>query len=83
MRSPVCRQLDSMGFQSGQEFVVAVREADAIGASLLLGDRDARLTIRRLRDAVGEVSNTVGCARTCMPSSRRCRMLPNRPATCP
>ena len=33
--------------QSGNEFVVAVREADALGATLLLGDRDARQTLRR------------------------------------
>jgi hypothetical protein len=53
--SSMYRQLDQLGFQSGQEFVVAVAEADRIGATLLLGDRDARETIRRLRDAVGEL----------------------------
>lgn len=36
------KQLDQMGFQSGAEFVVAVKEAEALGATLLLGDRDAR-----------------------------------------
>mmetsp|Transcript_14974 Transcript_14974/g.38637 ORF Transcript_14974/g.38637 Transcript_14974/m.38637 type:complete len:369 (+) Transcript_14974:51-1157(+) len=53
--SSLYKQLDNMGFQSGQEFVVAVREADALGASLLLGDQDARKTLRRLKDALGEV----------------------------
>ena len=53
--STLYKRLDAMGFQSGQEFVVAVREADALGASLLLGDRDARQTIRRLRDALAVV----------------------------
>ena len=49
------KQLDQMGFQSGAEFVAAVEEADRIGATLLLGDRDARITVRRLRDALAEV----------------------------
>jgi len=49
------RQLDQMGFQSGEEFVIAVREADALGATLLLGDQDAKVTLRRLSDALGKV----------------------------
>ena len=49
------KQLDQLGFQSGQEFVVAVREAERVGATLLLGDRDARETLRRLRDAMGDL----------------------------
>ena len=49
------RRLSDMGFQSGQEFVVAVDAAEQVGASLLLGDRDARETLRRLRDALGEL----------------------------
>ena len=53
--SSLYKQMDSMGFQSGGEFLAAVEEADAIGATLLLGDRDARVTIRRLRDAVLEM----------------------------
>ena len=53
--SSLYKQLDSMGFQSGGEFVAAVEEADRVGAKILLGDRDARVTIRRLRDAFAEV----------------------------
>ena len=53
--SQMYRQLDEMGFQSGGEFVAAVEEADSLGASILLGDRDARLTVKRLRDALVEV----------------------------
>ena len=53
--SGLYRQLDEMGFQSGGEFKAAVDEAEAIGASILLGDRDARVTVRRLRDALVEV----------------------------
>ena len=53
--SSLYKQMDEMGFQSGGEFLAAVEEADAVGATLLLGDRDARVTIRRLRDAVLEM----------------------------
>ena len=53
--SSMYKQLDSMGFQSGGEFVAAVEEADKVGAQILLGDRDARVTVRRLRDALAEV----------------------------
>ena len=47
------KKLDSLGFQSGAEFVTAIREADAIGATILLGDQDAEVTLGRLRDALG------------------------------
>lgn len=53
--SSLYKQMDSMGFQSGAEFVAAVEAADSIGATVLLGDRDARVTIQRLRDAMFEV----------------------------
>ena len=53
--SSMYRQLDQMGFQSGEEFVIAVREADALGATLLLGDQDAKVTLRRLSDALGKL----------------------------
>ena len=44
-----------MGFQICEEFVIAVREADALGATLLLGDQDVKVTSRRLSDALGKV----------------------------
>ena len=53
--SSLYKQMDSLGFQSGGEFVAAVEEADRIGATIVLGDRDARETIGRLRDAIGEL----------------------------
>jgi len=53
--SSMYKQLDQMGFQSGEEFVIAVREADALGATLLLGDQDAKVTLHRLSDALGKV----------------------------
>lgn len=37
-----------------------MREADKLGASVLLGDRDARETLARLRDALAEVLSTPG-----------------------
>jgi len=37
--SSLYQKLDKMGFSSGQEFVTAMREADAAGAKLVLGDR--------------------------------------------
>lgn len=50
--SRLYKSLDSLGFQSGNEFVVATEEARALGATILLGDRDVRVTLRRLRDAL-------------------------------
>ena len=35
--------------------MAAVEEADRLGANILLGDRDARLTVKRIRDALFEV----------------------------
>ncbi|KAL1530749.1 hypothetical protein AB1Y20_001648 [Prymnesium parvum] len=49
------RSLDSLGFQSGSEFVAAAEEAERVGAAVVLGDRDVRVTLRRLRDALGEL----------------------------
>ena len=56
--SGLYKQMDQMGFQSGAEFVAAVEEADKLGATIVLGDRDARVTISRLRDALGEILST-------------------------
>ena len=52
--SSLYKNLDEMGYQSGQEFVVAVNEARALGADVLLGDRDARKTLQRIREALVE-----------------------------
>lgn len=54
--SSLYRSLEGMGFQSGREFVVAVQEAERAGATVLLGDQDAQVTLRRLRDAVVQLS---------------------------
>jgi len=52
--SGMYQQLDKMGFQSGEEFVVAIKEGQAVGASILLGDRNVQVTLRRLTEALGK-----------------------------
>ena len=58
------KRLDALGFQSGAEFVTAISEADNIGARILLGDQDARITLGRLRDATRDMlqSGTLSAA---------------------
>ena len=46
------QKLDSQGFQSGEEFVVAVKEGYNVGAKIILGDRDVEITLRRLSEAL-------------------------------
>merc|ERR1719487_3028027 len=41
------KQLDDLGFQSGEEFVAAFEEAAQLESTLVLGDRDAKVTVRR------------------------------------
>ncbi|CAM9665383.1 unnamed protein product [Heterosigma akashiwo] len=41
-----------MGFQSGDEFKVAIIEGQNIGAKILLGDRNVKETLRRLTEAL-------------------------------
>jgi pheromone shutdown protein TraB len=48
------RQLVKDGFQPGGEFVAAAREAQAMGTTVVLGDQDADLTMRRLTEALVE-----------------------------
>jgi len=71
--SSMYKQLDQMGFQSGAEFVAAVEEAERLGATVLLGDRDARVTVRRLRDALAEIATapagTYGASGTQVPQA--------------
>lgn len=47
-------KLNSSGFSAGEEFVVAVREGRKVGASIVLGDRDVEVTLRRLTEALAE-----------------------------
>lgn len=48
------KKLDSAGFQAGEEFVVAIREAQAIGSDIVLGDRDVEVTLRRLTEGLAQ-----------------------------
>ena len=47
-------KLNSSGFNAGEEFVVAVREGQKIGSSIVLGDRDVEVTLRRLTEALAQ-----------------------------
>lgn len=47
-------KLNSSGFNAGEEFVVAVREGQRIGAAIVLGDRDVEVTLRRLTEALAQ-----------------------------
>ena len=49
------QSLDTMGFEPGREFVAAIEEARLINATVLLGDRDINVTLRRLQEAKAEV----------------------------
>ncbi len=52
--SGLYKTLDKMGFVSGQEFLVAMEEARAVGATILLGDRNVQVTLRRLSEALSQ-----------------------------
>ena len=45
--------LNQMGFDSGQEFIVALQEAKALNANIVLGDQPIDITLQRLQ----QVSN--------------------------
>jgi len=45
-------KLESEGFKAGDEFAMSVREGIAIGSTIVLGDRDVEVTLRRLTQAL-------------------------------
>ena len=45
-------KLESEGFKAGDEFAMSVREGLAIGATIVLGDRDVEVTLQRLTRAI-------------------------------
>jgi hypothetical protein len=45
-------KLESEGYKAGDEFATSVREGLAIGATIVLGDRDVEVTLRRLTRAL-------------------------------
>ncbi len=46
------KNLDSAGFESGEEFVTAIREGRRLGSDIVLGDRDVEVTLRRLTEGL-------------------------------
>ena len=46
--------LNDAGFQPGEEFAAAMRQGRAVGASIVLGDQDVELTLRRLTEALAQ-----------------------------
>ena len=48
------KQLDSAGFESGEEFVVAIKEGQKLGSDIVLGDRDVEVTLRRLTEGLAK-----------------------------
>ncbi len=47
-------RLDSAGFDSGEEFVRAVKEGQKLGADIVLGDRDVEVTLRRVTEGLAK-----------------------------
>ena len=45
-------KLGNAGFKPGEEFVIAVREGQKVGAKVILGDRDVEVTLRQLSEAL-------------------------------
>jgi len=48
------QRLDSAGFDSGEEFVTAVKEGRKLGSSIILGDRDVEVTLRRVTEGLAK-----------------------------
>ena len=47
-------KLESEGFKAGDEFAMSVREGLALGSTIVLGDRDVEVTLRRLTKAISQ-----------------------------
>jgi hypothetical protein len=47
-------KLESEGFKAGDEFAMSVREGLALGSTIVLGDRDVEVTLRRLTQALAK-----------------------------
>lgn len=46
------KNLDSAGFESGEEFVAAIKEGRKLGSDIVLGDRDVEVTLRRVTEGL-------------------------------
>ena len=49
--------IEKLGFTAGGEFKAAVEEARAVGAKVLLGDRDVDVTLSRLAAALSTLDS--------------------------
>jgi len=47
-------KLESDGFNAGEEFTIAAREGLTVGSTIVLGDQDVEITLRRLTEALGK-----------------------------
>jgi pheromone shutdown protein TraB len=47
-------KLESEGFKAGDEFALSVREGLSLGSTIVLGDRDVEVTLRRLARALSK-----------------------------
>jgi len=47
-------KLESEGFKAGDEFAMSVKEGLAIGSTIVLGDRDVEVTLKRLTQALAK-----------------------------
>jgi pheromone shutdown protein TraB len=47
-------KLESDGFKAGDEFAMSVREGLSLGSTIVLGDRDVEVTLRRLAKALSK-----------------------------
>ena len=50
--SSMYSNLSSSGFQPGEEFAEAIRTGREVGATIVLGDQDVQITLRRLAEAL-------------------------------
>lgn len=48
------KKLNKSGFNAGEEFVIAIKEGQRIGATIILGDRDVEVTLQRLTQALSK-----------------------------
>ena len=55
MNTRMLKFLEGFGFVYGGEFIAALEEADKIKANLVYGDRDVRITMKKMNDGWGKI----------------------------
>jgi pheromone shutdown protein TraB len=48
------KKLDTVGFDSGEEFINAIKEGRKLGSDIVLGDRDVEVTLRRVTEGLAK-----------------------------